>query len=143
MFILPSFWIFTPEKSKGDALSRHIDTKLTLSALRMAIRDRSPASGCIYHSDRGVQYASSEYVNELKKYGFQISMCRTGNPYDNATCESFIKTLKDEEVYLWEYKTIEDAEKRISHFIRDVYNDKRLHSSLGYCPPWGGPHGGQ
>jgi len=61
-------------------------------------------------------------------------MCRTGNPYDNATRESFIKTLKDEEVYLWEYKTIEDAEKTISHFIRDVYNEKRLHSSLGYCP---------
>jgi transposase InsO family protein len=119
----------------GYALSRHIDTKLTLSALWMAIRDRSPASGCIHHSDRGVQYASSEYVNELKKYGFQISMSRKGNPYDNATCESFLKTLKDEEVYLWEYKTIEDAERRISHFIRDVYNEKRLHSSLGYCPP--------
>ena len=101
----------------------------------MAIRDRSSASGCIHHSDRGVQYASSEYVNELKKYGFQISMSRKGNPYDNATCESFIKTLKDEEVYLWEYKTVEDAEGRISHFIKDVYNEKRLHSSLGYCPP--------
>jgi len=119
----------------GYALSRYIDTKLTLSALWMAIRDRSPVSGCIHHSDRGVQYASSEYVNELKKYGFQISMSRRGNPYDNATCESFIKTLKDEEVYLWEYKTIEDAKGRISHFIRDVYNEKRLHSSLGYCPP--------
>ena len=119
----------------GYHLSRHIDTKLTLSALRMAIRDRSPASGCVHHSDRGVQYASSEYVNELKGYGFQVSMSRRGNPYENATCESFIKTLKDEEVYLWEYKTIEDAERRISHFIQDVYNEKRLHSSLDYCPP--------
>jgi len=101
----------------------------------MAIRDRSPASGCIHHSDRGVQYASSEYVNELKGHGFQVSMSRIGNPYENATCESFIETLKERQVYLWEYKTIEDAERRISHFIRDVYNEKRLHSSLGYCPP--------
>ena len=119
----------------GYALSRHIDAKLTLSALRMAIRDRSPTSGCVHHSDQGVQYASCEYVNELKRYGFQISMSRKGNPYENATCESFIKTLKDEEVYLWEYRTIEDAEKRISHFIKGVYNEKRLHSSLDYRPP--------
>jgi len=119
----------------GYALSRHIDTKLTLSALRMTIRDRNPVPGCIHHSDRGVQYASSEYVDELRRYGFQISMSRKGNPYDNAVCESFIKTLKDEEVYLWEYKTIEDAERRIPYFIKDVYNEKRLHSSLGYRPP--------
>ncbi len=66
---------------------------------------------------------------------FKKVKSRKGNPYDNATCESFIKTLKDEEVYLWEYETIEDAERRISHFIRDVYNEKRLHSSLSYCPP--------
>jgi len=66
---------------------------------------------------------------------FKKVKSRKGNPYDNATCESFLKTLKDEEVYLWEYKTIEDAERRISHFIKDVYNEKRLHSSLGYCPP--------
>ncbi|MEA3485149.1 MAG: IS3 family transposase [Candidatus Aerophobetes bacterium] len=119
----------------GYALSRHIDTKLTLSALRMAISDRNPAPGCIHHSDRGVQYASSEYVNELRNYDFEISMSRKGNPYDNATCESFIKTLKDEEVYLWEYRTIEDAQRRIPHFIKDVYNEKRLHSALGYLPP--------
>ena len=68
-------------------------------------------------------------------HGFQISMSRRGNPYDNATCESFIKTLKDEEVYLWEYKAIGDAKTSTYHFIRDVYNEKRLHSSLGYCPP--------
>jgi len=119
----------------GYALSRHIDTKLTLSALRMAIGKRNPTPGCIHHSDRGVQYASSEYVNELRNYGFEISMSRKGNPYDNAACESFIKTLKDEEVYLWEYRTIEDAERRIPYFIEDVYNEKRLHSSLGYLPP--------
>ena len=122
-------------KAIGYYLLRHLDTNLTLSALQMALRERDPLSGCIHHSDQGVQYASSEYVNELKRYHFQISMSRKGNPYENATCESFIKTLKDEEVYLWEYRTIEDAEKRISHFIRDVYNEKRLHSSLGYRPP--------
>ena len=112
-----------------------LENEFLKKALQMALRERDPLSGCIHHSDQGVQYASSEYVNELKRYHFQISMSRKGNPYENATCESFIKTLKDEEVYLWEYRTIEDAEKRISHFIRDVYNEKRLHSSLGYRPP--------
>lgn len=119
----------------GYHLSGHLDTRLTLSALQMAIQDRNPPPGCIHHSDQGVQYASSDYVNELKRYSFRISMARKGNPYENATCESFIKTLKDEEVYLWEYRTIEDAKKRICHFIEDVYNRKRLHSSLGYRPP--------
>ena len=119
----------------GYHLSRHLDTKLTLSALQMAIRDRNPLPGCIHHSDQGVQYASSDYVNELGRYDFRISMTKKGNPYENATCESFIKTLKDEEVYLWEYRTIEDAQRRISYFIKDVYNEKRLHSSLGYRPP--------
>ena len=119
----------------GYHLSRHLDTSLTLGALRLAISERDPASGCIHHSDQGVQYASSEYVKELQRCGFQISMSRKSNPYENAVCESFIKTLKDEEVYLWDYKSIEDAERRLTHFINDVYNEKRLHSSLGYCPP--------
>jgi len=119
----------------GYNLSKRMDTRLTLSALQMAIEKRNPAPGCIHHSDRGVQYASSEYVDELRRYGFQVSMSRRGNPYDNATCESFIKTLKNEEVYLWEYNTIEDAKMRIPYFIKDVYNEKRLHSSLGYRPP--------
>jgi len=119
----------------GHALSRHIDTNLTLDALRMAIQDRHPKPGCIHHSDRGVQYASSEYVKELTFHGFQISMSRKGNPYDNAYAESFMKTLKSEEVHLWEYRTMEDVQKRIPYFIEDVYNHKRLHSSLGYRPP--------
>lgn len=119
----------------GYHLSRHLDTTLTLAALRLAINERDPIPGCIHHSDQGVQYASSDYVKELLGYGFEISMAQRGNPYENAVCESFIKTLKDEEVYLWEYKTMEDAERRICHFIKDVYNEKRLHSSLGYCPP--------
>lgn len=84
----------------------------------MAIRDKNLDLGCIHHSDRGVQYASSEHVNKLKKYGFRISVSRKGNPYDNAVCESFMKTLKDEEVYLWEYRTIEDAEKKIFPFYQ-------------------------
>ncbi len=122
-------------KTIGYALSESIDTRLTLDALRMAIFQRKPAPGCIHHSDRGIQYASSEYVKELKLYGFQISMSRKGNPYENARAESFIKTLKSEEVHLWEYRSIEDAQKRIPYFIEDVYNQKRLHSSLGYRPP--------
>jgi len=80
-------------------------------------------------------YLLHNIIPELRAHGFEISMARRGNPYDNAVCESFMKTLKDEEVYLWEYRTIEDAQRRICHFIKDVYNEKRLHSSLGYRPP--------
>jgi len=119
----------------GYAISRNIDTQLTLAALRMAIVNRNPPWGCIHHSDRGVQYASTDYVKELKFYGFQISMSRKGNPYDNAFAESFMKTLKSEEVHLWEYRTMEDVQKRIPYFIEDVYNHKRLHSAIGYRPP--------
>lgn len=119
----------------GYSLSRNIDTGLTLEALRMANHNRNPNPGCIHHSDRGVQYASQDYVKELEFYGFNISMSRKGNPYDNSYAESFIKTLKSEEVYLWEYRTLEDVQRRIPYFIEDVYNQKRLHSSLGYRPP--------
>ena len=122
-------------KAIGYAISRNIDTQLTLDALRMAIVERNPPRGCIHHSDRGVQYASTDYVKELKFYGFQISMSRKGNPYDNAFAESFMKTLKSEEVHLWEYRTMEDVQKRIPYFIEDVYNHKRLHSAIGYRPP--------
>ena len=122
-------------KAIGYALSKRLDRKLALGALHMAISDRHPEPGCIHHSDRGVQYASHEYVKELTLYNFQISISRKGNPYDNAYAESFIKTLTSEEVELWEYRTMEDVQERIPSFIEDVYNQKRLHSSLDYRPP--------
>lgn len=122
-------------KAIGYAFSRHIDTDLSLQALKRALDSRTPPSGVIHHSDQGVQYAATNYVDTLRFHGFQISMARKGNPYDNAVAESFIKTLKTEEVYLWEYQTLDDVEQRIPYFIEQVYNQKRLHSALDYRPP--------
>jgi putative transposase len=121
----------------GWELSRHIDTDLTLNALRNAFRTRKgdDLKGLIHHSDQGVQYASKEYVDCLKRHGILVSMSRKGNPYDNAFAESFIKTLKCEEVYLNEYGTFNDALTNIDRFIEEVYNSKRLHSSIGYKSP--------
>ncbi len=119
----------------GWHLSRFIDTGLTLSALEMALSSRRPAAGLIHHSDQGVQYASSEYVLRLEEAGARISMAAVGNPYENAKAESFFRTLKMEEVYLKDYQDFEEAEKNIGEFIEEVYNQKRLHSSLGYLPP--------
>ncbi len=119
----------------GWALSRVIDTDLTLAALTMALTARQPAPGLIHHSDRGVQYASGEYVTRLEGVGARISMAARGNPYENAQAESFFKTLKTEEVYLKEYRTFAEAWVNLARFIEDVYNTKRLHSSLGYLPP--------
>ncbi len=122
-------------KAIGYAISRQIDTNLSLAALHMAVTNRNPQPGVIHQSDRGVQYAAHDYIDELRNHGFQISMSRKGNPYDNAFAESFMKTIKTEEVYLWEYQTLEDVLIRIPYFIEDVYNQKRLHASLGYVPP--------
>jgi putative transposase len=124
-------------KCIGWALSREINTLLALNALKMAISKRKSLglANLIHHSDRGVQYASNEYAGLLQKHLIKISMSRGGNPYDNAFAESFNKTIKVEEVYINEYETFEEAYKNIKHFINLVYNQKRLHSSIGYVPP--------
>jgi putative transposase len=119
----------------GWRLARWIDTDLTLAALERAIAERRPAPRLIHHSDRGVQYASAAYVARLTAVGARISMAAVGNPYENAKAESFFKTLKREEVYLNSYQTFRDAEANLGRFIQDVYNTKRLHSSLGYLSP--------
>ena len=119
----------------GWALSRTIDGELTLTALRMAIKQRGVPPGLVHHSDRGSQYASNDYTDLLKANGIQISMSRKGNPWDNAQCESFMKTLKYEEVLRNEYRDLAEARAPIAEFIEKVYNQKRLHSALGYLPP--------
>lgn len=119
----------------GWALSKRIDHQLTLAALRMAIEQRNPEPETIHHSDRGVQYACEDYVDLLKERKFEISMAAKGNPYENAFAESFMKTLKYEEVYLWEYESFVDVIERVPHFIEDVYNKKRVHSGIKYLPP--------
>jgi len=119
----------------GWALDRSLEDDLAIAALRMALRNRSPGPGLVHHSDRGVQYASPDYTDVLKDHKIDISMSGKGNPYDHAKCESFMKTLKYEEVHRQEYRGMEEARAAIEHFLMKVYNDKRLHSALGYCPP--------
>lgn len=119
----------------GWALERSLEGELTLAALRMALRERQPAPGLVHHSDRGVQYASGDYTDLLKDHQIRISMSRKGNPYDNATCESFMKTLKYDEVHRQEYRDMGEARSCIQRFLEKVYNQKRLHSALGYCAP--------
>lgn len=119
----------------GWALDRLLEDALTLRALRMALERRQPAPGLVHHSDRGVQYASHDYTEMLKAHGVVISMSRRGNPYDNAIAESFMKTLKYEEVYREEYRDLSEAHASMERFLEQVYNEKRLHSALGYRPP--------
>lgn len=119
----------------GWRLGRELRAELPLAALRMALASREVTPGLVHHSDQGVQYASGDYTAQLADAGIRISMARRGNPYDNAYAESFIKTLKYEEVYLTEYENLREAEHSIGHFIEEVYNRRRLHSALDYRPP--------
>lgn len=119
----------------GWALDRTLEDTVTLGALRMGLQQRRPAPGLVHHSDRGVQYASGEYIDVLRTQGIVISMSRKGNPYDNAIAESFMKTLKYEEVYREDYRDLSEAHAGIGRFLEQVYNQKRLHSALGYRPP--------
>lgn len=122
-------------KVVGWAISKRINAQLAVEALRMAIETRKPDPGCIHHSDQGVQYCSEDYIELLTEWRFQISMSRKGNPYDNAWAESFMRILKYEEIYLSEYETYEDVVNRLPRFIEDIYNRKRIHSSIGYLTP--------
>jgi len=122
-------------KVVGWNLDRTLTSRLAIEALEQAIESRQPSPGLVHHSDRGIQYAAAEYVAILKRHEMIPSMSRPGNPYDNASCESFIKTLKREEIYANEYHNLEHLRDHIEDFIVRYYNKKRLHSALGYCSP--------
>jgi len=119
----------------GWALGKGLKAQLPLSALEQAIADRKPPPGVVHHSDQGVQYGSREYMQKLRDHRMLPSMSRPGNPYDNATCESFLKTIKREEIYASEYRDFEDLRQKVEEFIDRYYNRSRLHSALGYCSP--------
>jgi transposase InsO family protein len=119
----------------GWALERSLQTRLPLAALQRAIADRQPTAGLVHHADRGAQYACPEYVQTLLAWGMLPSMSRAGCPYDNAACESFMKTLKQEEIYANEYRDIEHLRVHLEEFLDRYYNRVRLHSALGYQSP--------
>jgi transposase InsO family protein len=122
-------------KVVGWSLGRSLSAELPLEALKQAIAERKPEPGLVHHSDRGVQYASQSYVRLLLDNGITPSMSRPANPYDNAFCESFIKTLKREEINANQYRDLEDLRSHIGEFIDGYYNRQRMHSSLGYRSP--------
>jgi len=119
----------------GWALARTLKAEMAVAALKMALATRCISEGLIHHSDRGSQYASDDYTSLLKAHHIRISMSRRGNPYDNAWAESFMSILKSEEVDQSEYRNLEEARKYIGIFLDKVYNERRLHSALGYRPP--------
>jgi len=119
----------------GWSLDESLETSLVVTALRQAITERKPGIGLVHHSDRGTQYASREYISLLEQYGIEPSMSRAGRPYDNAMCESFIKTLKQEEIYTRQYRDRADLELHMAEFLEQYYNRRRLHSALGYRTP--------
>jgi putative transposase len=121
-------------KIVGYAIGRTLAAELPLEALKMAMGERN-TDNLVHHSDKGIQYCSHDYIDLLNANGILVSMSAKGSPYENAFIESFFKTLKAEEVYLWEYETYSDVTSRIPYFIEDVYNSRRLHSSIGYLPP--------
>jgi transposase InsO family protein len=122
-------------KVVGWELDRTLAARLVIAALEKAIAERKPPPGLVHHSDRGVQYACDEYVRILTRHGMIPSMSRPANPYDNASCESFMKTLKREEIYAGNYQDLDDLRRNIEAFIEQYYNRQRLHSALGYRPP--------
>lgn len=119
----------------GYALGPVLDEGLPLAALDAALETRTPTTGCIHHSDRGAQYSSRRYRERLAEAGLQGSMSRAGNPYDNAHVDSFMKTLKHEEVYVRAYRTMAELMTQLPTYLESVYNATRLHSALGYLPP--------
>jgi len=122
-------------KVVGWALGRNLKSDLAITALKQAITERQPPPGLVHHSDRGLQYACGEYVDLLETKQMIPSMSRPANPYDNASCESFMKTLKREEIYANRYEDLEDLRANLEDFIERYYNRQRLHSALGYCSP--------
>lgn len=119
----------------GWALDRSLASRVAVNALRDAVARRQPPPGVVHHSDRGIQYACSDYVEEMRKHGMTPSMSRPANPYDNAACESFMKTLKQEEIYCQQYRDFEELHAHLEEFLDRYYNRQRLHSALGYRTP--------
>ena len=122
-------------KVVGWALDRTLAIRLTIGALEQAIERRQPEPGLVHHSDRGFQYAHAEYIAMIEKHHMIPSMSRPANPFDNASCESFMKTLKREEIYAHKYEDLDQLRANIEEFIEEYYNRQRLHSALGYRPP--------
>ncbi len=122
-------------RAVGWALGRSLQTSLPLAALDSAIHSRQPRPGLVHHSDRGSQYASKDYVKRLESIGAVLSMSRPGRPWENGQCESFLKTLKQEEIDARPYHTMEELEQHVAEFIEQIYNRVRLHSALGYLSP--------